>query len=240
MFPIGPWPVTDEKFAFAASLIGDLSCLGYGLHRENDAICFSQRLPAPNSDCREFYREAHVKLHRVRLRDHAERIISFEKEFGPHVFVDGTTLDLAAIDPRLRPVDLRKNANPSRRDREVVHYLRAYQTISSHMSVGRENAFILEDLGHKGPAVMGVLVLASPRYYQPRRDEVFSWLSPSQLALLSEAKEARESANGRVEPHDASRDLLCSAAVQSPRRGSVARHRAVHKDRTGGLREPLV
>jgi uncharacterized protein DUF4338 len=188
MFPIGPWPVTDEKFAFAASLIGDLSCLGYGLHRENNAIRFTQRLPAPNCDCREFYREAHVKLHRVRLRDHADRIISFEKEFGPHVFVDGATLDLAVIEPRLRPVDLRKKANTSRRDREVVQYLRAYQTISSQMSVGRENAFILEDLGHKGPTVMGVLVLASPRYYQPRRDEVFGWLSPSQLAVLSERR----------------------------------------------------
>jgi hypothetical protein len=192
MFPIGPWPVTDEKFAFVASLIGDLSCLGYELHRESGTICFSQRLPGPAADCREFYREAHVKLHRMRLRDHADQIASFEKEFGSDVFVDGATLNLAAIQPRLRPVDLRKKANASRRDQKIVQYLRAYQTVGSHMSVGRENAFILEDIGHGGPAVMGILVLASPRYYQPRRDEVFGWLSPSQLNVLSETRRKKQ------------------------------------------------
>jgi hypothetical protein len=191
MFPIGPWPISDEKFAFARALIEDLSSLGYEIRRDQEAIYFSQRLPNPTTDCRAFYREAHHKLHRIRLKQHAERVLAFEKEFGPHVFVDGATLDFAAIEPRIRPVNLRKDANTSRRDREVVQYLRTYQTISSHMSVGRENAFILEDYGRKEAPVMGVLVLASPRFYQPRRDEVFGWLSPKQLSSLSERKQKR-------------------------------------------------
>jgi hypothetical protein len=188
MFPIGPWPLTDEQLTFAASLIDDLSLLGYRLQHEGNAIFFSRRIPKPKADPREFYRDAHVKLHRVRISPQADRIRTFEAEFGNHLFVDGANLDLGAIEPHLRSVDLRKRAHPSRRDQELVSYLRAYQTISSHMSVGRENAYILEDMGRTPPAVMGVLVLSSPRYYQPRRDEVLGWLSPSSLKTMSERR----------------------------------------------------
>ena len=73
------------------------------------------------------------------------------------------------------------------------------------MSVGRENAYILEDLGRSPPTVMGALVLASPRYYQPRRDEVLGWRPPSGLKTMS----------------DAGRDLLCIAAIQPSWCGSA-------------------
>jgi hypothetical protein len=191
MFPIGPWPLTDEQVAFATSLIADLSCLGYRLQHEDDAIFFSQRIPAPKTDPREFFRDAHVKLHRLRLGPHADRIRAFENEFGKDVFVEGAALDLSAIAPRLRPVDLRGQARPHPRDKQIVAYVRAYQTVSSRMSVGRENAYILEDMGRTPPAVMGVLVLASPRYYQPRRDEVLGWLSPRELAAMGERRRKR-------------------------------------------------
>lgn len=191
MFPIGPWPLTEEQVAFVASLIGDLSTLGYLFDSEGNVIYFSQRIPAPKADPREFYREAHVKLHQVRIQPQADRIRAFETEFGNDVFVDGADLELAAIEPRLRPVDLRKAACPSRRDLALVAYLRNYQTISSHMSVGRENVYILEDVARTPPAVMGVLVLASPRYYQQRRDEVLGWLSPRSLDAMSDRRAAR-------------------------------------------------
>jgi hypothetical protein len=120
-----------------------------------------------------------------------DRIRAFESEFGQEVFVEGAALDLSAIKPHLRPVDLRRPARPTRKDQGIVAYLRAYQTISSRMSVGRENAYILEDAGRTPPAVMGVLVLASARYYQPRRDEVLGWLPPSELDSMGERRRRR-------------------------------------------------
>jgi hypothetical protein len=192
MFPRAAWPLSDEENSFVASLISDLTDLGYKFLIEDRIVSCSQKMPTSVEQYREFYYKAHGRLHLERLRENVERIVSFEKTFGDSVFLEGKALDVAAIQPKLRAVDLRRKAQPDLRDIEIVAYLRLYQTVGSRRSVGRENVFILEDSGNSN-AVMGVLVLASPRYYQQKRDEVLGWPTPSMTkSLLPEERTQAE------------------------------------------------
>jgi hypothetical protein len=190
VYPKTGWPLSATEFTFAESLISDLRPLGYSLVSEDDGLVFTQRIPTSTDAFRKFYRAAHAKVHSVLLNPEIEKVLDFEKRFGPEVFIEGKALDLSKINPELRPVNLR-DRDASSRDKAIVDYLRSYQTVGSRMSVGKENVYILEDRGQPGTPVMGVLVLASPRYYQPRRDEVLGWLLPGQLSALSERKQKR-------------------------------------------------
>lgn len=183
-------PLSRKAKSFAKSIIADVASLGHSIELRSGGLNHKQSFPGPSVDYREFYREAHVQLHLKRLKEHADKISAFEAEYANSIFIEGSSLNLSAIDPILRPVDLRKSASPSKCDREVVEYLRLYQTIASRASVGRENVFILEDRGHEN-RVMGALVLASPRFYQPRRDKALGWLTPSQLATKAERTQRR-------------------------------------------------
>jgi hypothetical protein len=191
VYPKAGWPLSAAEFAFAESLFSDLRPLGYNLALEDEGLIFTQRIPTSSDAFRKFYRVAHAKVHSALLIPEIERIVDFEARFGLEVFIEGKTLDLGKIDPQLRPVDLRA-PDVSVRDRAIVDYLRSYQTVGSRMSVGKENVYILEDRGQPRTPVMGVLVLASPRYYQPRRDEVLGWLPPSRLRVLSERKQKHQ------------------------------------------------
>jgi hypothetical protein len=191
MLPRSGWPLSELGLHLARSLLRDLAPLGYSLEIDADEIRYGQRTPA-SQKYREFYRDAHVKLHLARLREKLAAVRNFEEEYGPTVFIEGKDLHLAAITPQLRAVDLSNSGNSSSRDRAIVNYVRAYQTVGSQMSVGRENAFILEDVGHPNAPVMGVLILASPRYFQPRRDEVLGWSAPVRLRSISDAERERQ------------------------------------------------
>jgi hypothetical protein len=180
-------PLSDLGIAFARSLIGDLACLGHQIEIVDGVprYCFG----SVQGTHRSFYRDAHLRLHEAQLRGRLDRILELEADIGG-AFAEGGNLDFEAVTPRLRPVDMRRESGAVRRDRAVVQYLRSYQTVGSKMSVGRENAFILEDVGQTEKRLMGVLVLASPRYFQPRRDEVLGWPTPSRLRPLTDAEQA--------------------------------------------------
>jgi hypothetical protein len=185
MFPVYGWPLSPQQLAFAQSLFGDLRSLGFKLSVKCDRVCILQTVPNSTRSHRAFYREAHRRLQKKTLASEVPSIVEFEKTYGSSVFIEGKDLNLAAIDPRLRPVDLRRKAKPSPRDCAIVDYLRAYQTVASRQSVGRENVYILEDHGHPNTPIMGALVLASARFYQPHRDEVLGWPSPLEVQSLS-------------------------------------------------------
>jgi len=191
MFPVDGWPISDPELSFARSLLQDLAPLGFHIHVDNGQVRFSQTAPHSTHSCRDFYAQAHRLLHRKIIAEKRAQIIDFETTFGDAVFVEGKQLDLSLIDPRLRPVDLTRKASPAPRDLAIVDYVRMYQTVPSRRSVGRENVYILEDYGPSSRPVMGVLVLASPRYYQPHRDEVLRWPSPSEARSLSVRRQQR-------------------------------------------------
>jgi hypothetical protein len=180
--------LSELGLALARSLIGDLASLGHGIEVAGGVARYA-RAPVEGSN-RTFYREAHVRLHDAHLHEQRDRILELEDHLAPR-FIEGVDVDLSAVAPRLRAVDLRRASATSARDRAAVEYIRSYQTVGSKMSVGRENAFILEDLGQPSVPIMGALVLASPRYFQPRRDEVLGWPTPSGLAGLGEADRSR-------------------------------------------------
>jgi hypothetical protein len=161
--------------------------------RERSSIRL-EREPRVGVDPRQVYRSAHEQMQRDRLRLELRHIKAFERKFGRAKFVTGEGLDLKAISPQLRVADLRGDSEDAESDRAIVNYMRRYQTVSSRMSVGRENAYILEDAGQKSRPVMGVLVLASARYFQPRRDEVLGWLLPHQLNAMSTRVQAEHKA----------------------------------------------
>jgi hypothetical protein len=191
MFPVDGWPISGQELSFAESLLKDLAPLGFRIRAENGYVHVNQTAPKSMHSYQGFYAEAHRRVHKRLVAENRSQIIEFESTFGDSVFVEGKQLDFASIDPRLRPVDLTRRANPTPRDAAIVDYVRAYQTIASRRSVGRENAYILEDCGQPTRPVMGVLVLASPRYYQPHRDEVLGWLSPTELRSLSIRRQQR-------------------------------------------------
>ena len=166
-------------------MIADLGTLGYSLSASRESLLFGQEIPTPQHEHRKFFHTAHAKVHAGLLEPQLEAIIATEKRFGSEIFVDGESLELGRIDPFLRPVNLRAS-DVSPRDKAVVEYVRSYQTVGSRLSVGKENVYILEDCGQSTRAVMGVLVLASPRYYQSRRDEVLGWLLPKQIRSLGD------------------------------------------------------
>jgi hypothetical protein len=191
MFPVDGWPICDQELSFAQSLLGDLGPLGFHIRTENAQVHFSLTAPKSMRSYREFYADAHRRVHKRLVAEKWSQIIEFEAKFGETVFVEGKRLALESIDPRLRPVDLTRRAQPTPRDSAIVDYVRAYQTVASRRSVGRENAYILEDHGHSTRPVMGVLVLASPRYYQPHRDQVLGWPSPKEIRSLSIRRQQR-------------------------------------------------
>jgi hypothetical protein len=191
MFPVHGWPISQEELSFVQSLLTDLRPLGFEICLQGKHVRITQIAPNSMHCDRQFYYEAHRALHRKSLAEKWDAIVDFETKYGPSVFIQGQQLNLSAIDPRLRPVDLRRKANPAPRDCAIVEYVRSYQTVASRRSVGRENVYILEDHGHSNLPVMGVLVLASPRYYQPHRDEVLGWLSPTDLGRLSVRRQKR-------------------------------------------------
>jgi len=182
--------LSNEELLFTESLILDLRPLGYSLFKENGVIVCHQRVLSPAADYRDFFRSAHTKIHLGRVQQSMKEVTAFEKQFGESVFIEGLALNIGTINPRLRPVNLRHSATAIR-DRLLIDYIRTYQTVGSRKSVGRENCYILEDLGQTNAPVMGVLVLASPRYYQGRRDEVFGWHSPTQLRDFARSERAR-------------------------------------------------
>jgi hypothetical protein len=189
VFPRTGWPLSSKELEFAQSIIRDLSVLGYDLSIEDDVIRYSQKTPAA-TEYRNFYHPAHEKLHRQVLKAYEDRILAIEREFGD-IFTDGKRIEFSAIQPRLRSVDLRQASGPAERDCAIVEYVRLYQTVASRGSVGRENAYIVEDMGNGG-VVIGVLVLSSPRYFQPLRDEFLGWQTPKQLrALRQKEREQR-------------------------------------------------
>jgi len=191
VYPKKGWPLSEAELSFAESLVSDLGPLGYSLTREGEVLTFQQRVPASIREYRTFYRAAHAKVHANLLRPNIEEIVAFENDIGADIFIDGTALDLGRIEPILRPVNLHA-PDTSPRDKAIVEYIRAYQTVTSRKAVGKENVYILEDRGQLKSTVMGVLVLTSPRYYQARRDEVLGWLSPSRIRSLSERQQARQ------------------------------------------------
>jgi len=191
MFPVDGWPINDQELSFARSLLQDLAPLGFRIHTDTGQVQFTQSAPNSTDSYRDFYAEAHRLLHRKIIAEKRAQIRDFETTFGDAVFLEGDQLDLSSIDPRLRPVDLTRKGNPAPRDLAVVDYVRTYQTVQSRRSVGRENVYILEDHGQPTRPVMGVLVLSSPRYYQPHRDEVLRWPSPSQVRRLSMRRQQR-------------------------------------------------
>jgi hypothetical protein len=189
MFPVYGWPLSSRDLAFVKSLFTDLGPVGFEISEHDGQLRIVQSAPNSTIFHRNFYREAHLRLHRKTIASKWQFVVEFEGTYGPSVFVEGHKLNLAGIDPRLRSVDLRKKANPSLRDCAIVDYLRLYQTVGSRQSVGRENVYILEDHGQENRPIMGVLVLASPRYYQPHRDAVLGWPSPSEIRSLSLRKQ---------------------------------------------------
>jgi hypothetical protein len=191
MFPVNGWPITNLELSFVESLFEDLGPLGLAISIEGAQLRITQTVPSEPVDYRTFYGEAHRRLHRNIIGGRLPPILEFEEKYGPSVFIEGKDLTLGAIDPHLRAVDLTQKAHPSTRDKAIVDYLRTYQTVASHQSVGRENAYILEDHGHADLPVMGVLVLSSARFYQPHRDEVLQWPSPKELDNLSLRRQAK-------------------------------------------------
>ncbi len=214
MFPKTAWPLSLPEMSFAESLISDLGPLGYSLEREGDTLVFSQRFPASTDEHRGFYKTAHAKVHANLRKPDIGWIQDFEKKYSD-IFIDGATLDLNKITPLLRSVNLRaKDVSP--RDRAIVDYVRAYQTVGSRKSVGKEHVYILEDVGqHPLNPVMGVLVLASPRYYQMRRDEALEWLTPKHLRSLSkpQARTRERDQAFWLGPNDACLNLLLSSSI---------------------------
>jgi hypothetical protein len=191
MFPVNGWPISAQELAFVQSLFEDLGQLGLAISIDGDRLRVTQTVPSSTVDYRQFYGEAHRQLHRKIVTDRLSAILEFEHHYGPSVFVEGKDLELRAIDPYLRAVDLTRRAHPTPRDLAIVDYLRSYQTVASRQSVGRENVYILEDYGHAKRPVMGVLVLASSRFYQPHRDELLGWLSPNELKQLSQRRQKK-------------------------------------------------
>lgn len=185
--PTAKPPLSQLGIAFAKSLIGDLAILGYAIEIVDNVPRYS--LASVQGTNRSFYREAHLYLHEAQLKRRLDEVLALEEALGG-TFIEGRDLDLAAVRPILRPVDMRRGSGTLSRDRAAVEYLRSYQTVGSKMSVGRENAFILEDVGQTEARLMGVLVLASPRYFQPRRDELFGWPTPSVLHRRAPAEQA--------------------------------------------------
>jgi len=191
MFPVNGWPLSNQELSFVESLFEDLSPLGLAVSIEGNRLRFTQTAPTSTAHYKEFYAEAHRRLHKESVIGKLRSILEFEDTYGPSAFIEGKDLKLGTIDPHLRSVDLRRKAHPSPRDCAIVDYLRAYQTVASRRSVGRENAYILEDHGHTNRRIMGVLVLASSRYYQPHRDEVLGWALPTELKRLSSRRQRR-------------------------------------------------
>ena len=190
MFPADGWPMSETELAFARSLFSDLSALGYQIVADGGLIEFHQTVPRESKDSRIFYSEAYKQLHAMYLFQNRDFLLDFEHRWGPNILIEGKDLTLSRIEPRLRSANLTSTSKAGDRDRAIVKYIRAYQTVSSRRSVGRENVYILEDFGHEKCPLMGVLILSSPRYFQPHRDEVFGWPTPNQLRSLSRRKQA--------------------------------------------------
>jgi hypothetical protein len=182
--------LSREANAFCRALFSDLRPLGYVISGSGARLVVRQELDL-GADPRTLFRAAHEQLMRVRIQADSRYITKFENEFGKEIFIEGAAVELSAISPKLRIATLQGDGKQAVRDRAIVTYFRRYQTVESRMSVGRENIFILEDVGQASTKVMGVLVLASPRWFSPRRDEVLGWTMPHQETTMSPTEKRR-------------------------------------------------
>jgi hypothetical protein len=114
--------------------------------------------------------------HRLELLERQARWIRSTEEWIKDYFINGDSVDISGIRPKLELVT-------TERQHAVWRYCRCWGSIPYNRGCGRLLRYMLRDEGQSGCPVMGVMSLSSPVLINKPRDNWIGWQYPRDLDL---------------------------------------------------------